>query len=92
MMVIEFRHQMYQLDAVEEEEAMEKIARRDPEPMLDERKEDDGLAGPLHRELLARRWPTADLHLGPQQLAVHQGLDLLLRHCRRLPDSARIQN
>jgi hypothetical protein len=42
--------------------------------MLDVHEEDDGLAGPLRRELLARRRPQADLRLGPQQPAVRQGL------------------
>jgi hypothetical protein len=83
---------MYQLDAVEVEEATQEVARRDAESALDMREEDDGLAGPLRRELLTRRRPTTDLRLGPQQPAVHQGLDLLLYQCGWLPDGARIRD
>jgi hypothetical protein len=46
-------NQMYQLNVVEEEEAAEEITHPDRESVLDVREEDDGLAGPLCRELLA---------------------------------------
>jgi hypothetical protein len=38
---------MYQLDAVEEEEAAKEIAHRDPKSTLDVREQDDSLASPL---------------------------------------------
>jgi hypothetical protein len=57
--------QVHQLNAVEVEEAAQEVTRRDAEPALDMREEDDGLASPLRRELLARRWPPANLRLGP---------------------------
>jgi hypothetical protein len=57
---------VHQLDAVEVEEAMQEVSHRDAETSLDVREEDDGLAGPLYRELLARRPPPPDLELGPQ--------------------------
>jgi hypothetical protein len=57
------RNEVYQLNTVEEEEAVEEVTRRDPESALDVREEDDGLAGPLGRELLTFRWPPADLRL-----------------------------
>jgi hypothetical protein len=47
------------------EEAAQEVARRDAEPALDMHEEDDGHAGPLCQELLARRRPPADLRLGP---------------------------
>jgi hypothetical protein len=40
--------------------------------VFDVREEDDGLSGPLRRELLAYHRPPADLRLGPQQPAVRQ--------------------
>jgi hypothetical protein len=49
---------MHHLDPVEVEEAAEEVARRDPEPALDMREEDDGLAGPLSGELLTHRRPS----------------------------------
>jgi hypothetical protein len=64
MMVIVW-HQVHQLNAVEVEEAAQQVARRDAEPALNMGEEDDGLAGPLRRELLAWRRPPADLRLGP---------------------------
>jgi hypothetical protein len=70
------RNEMYQLDVIEEEKAVEEVTRRDPEPKLDMREEDDGLAGPLCLELLTRRRPPTDLRLGPQQSVGRQGLDL----------------
>jgi hypothetical protein len=55
---------MYQLDAVEEEEAAEEVARLDGESVLYVREEDDGLAGPLCWELLAHRRPLVAFVLG----------------------------
>jgi hypothetical protein len=64
--------QVYQLDAVEVQKPTQKIACEDAESALDVREEDDGLAGSLRQECLSRRRPPPDLHLGPQQPAVHQ--------------------
>jgi hypothetical protein len=64
--------QVHQLDAVEVKKPAQEVARRDAESEIDVREEDDGLAGPLRLELLSRRRPQTDLHLGPQQPAVHQ--------------------
>jgi hypothetical protein len=52
------------------EVAAQEVACWDAEPTLDMHEEDDGLAHPLRQELLTRRWPPADLRLGPYQPAV----------------------
>jgi hypothetical protein len=61
---------VHQLDAVEVEESTQEVTRRDVESTLDVHEEDDSLAGPLCRELLASCRPPTDLRLGPQQTAV----------------------
>jgi hypothetical protein len=58
--------QVHQLGAVEVKQPVQEVARRDAEPTLDVREEDDGLAGPLYRELLSRRQPPTDLRFGPE--------------------------
>jgi hypothetical protein len=46
--------QVHQLDAVVVKQPAQEVARRDAEPALDVREANDGLAGPLCRELLSR--------------------------------------
>jgi hypothetical protein len=53
--------QVHQLDAVEVEEATQEVTHWDAETALVVREKDNSLAGPLHQELLACRWPPADL-------------------------------
>jgi hypothetical protein len=65
MMVIKFGTRCTSATGAEEEEAADEVARRDSESTLDVREEDDGLAGPLRRELVARDRAPADFRLGP---------------------------
>jgi hypothetical protein len=74
------RDEVYQLQSVVVQKAIEEISRWEVEAALEERTEDVLLLDVLARELFPSGGPPLHLRLWPEQPPVHQRLDLGLDH------------